>query len=430
MTCHSKETMIYVLKKTKNKYQRGAASLIVVSLLLAVMAIIVMFANRTVIYEQKTSANQYRATLAFEAAEAGIEWTQAMLNNQKYITTACTTSTNSSNPRFRNRYLNIKLNTEVDIKTGITLNSVVAACAFNQSSGSMNCSCPVAGTAPSATAPTTSSGYTPGFAVAFEKNVVTGTVNLVSYGCTSAINSTICNGDGSAIVRVSLGQVSGLTTPPASPLTARGNVSVGNAALGVINPDPNTNGVTINAGGTIDADNARITTIPGTPPKSTLVGNDASIRNQSEANMFSTFFGMSKDAYKGLPTTYILPCTACTHTDLLAAYIAGERQIWVSGPMGITSSSTIGSADEPLVMIVDGAISISGSPQFYGVIYSTAATWDSTGGGNALLRGAVISEGNYTGNGTPDYYYDPEVMRNIRSSATSFVQIPGSWRDF
>lgn len=420
--------MIHVLKKINRKLERGAASLIVVALLLAVTTIIVMFANRTIIYEQKTSANQYRATLAFEAAEAGLAWTQAMLNNQKYITAACAISTNSADLRFRQRYLNIN-----SLNTAVTANNsgaVVAACAYNQSSGNMNCSCPVAGTAPSATAPTTSSGYTPGFAIAFITNAVTGTVDLVSYGCTSVTNSAICNGDGSAIVRASLGQVSGLSTPPAAPLTTRGNVSIGNAALGIENPDPNTNGVTINAGGTIDAASARITTIPGTPPKSTLVGNDASLRNQTEANMFSTFFGMSKEAYKGLPSTYILPCTVCTDTDLLTAYNAGERQIWVLDTMNINANSTIGSATEPLVMIVDGAITIRGTPQIYGVVYSTAATWDATGSGNALLRGAVISEGNYTGNGTPDYYYDPAVMRNIRSSATSFVQIPGSWRDF
>ena len=413
------------------RHQTGAASLIVVALLLSIMTIVVTFANRSSVYDQKTSANQYRSTLAFEAADAGLSWAQAMMNTQTYVNNTCGTSTTAGDGRFKTRYLVIDpLTSKITLPTSYVAGSVVAACAYNQSGGTMNCSCPASGTAPTAAAPTTASGYTPGFAIAFVTNAVTGTVDLVSYGCTSVINSTTCTGDASAIVRSSLGQVSGLATPPASPLTARGNVSIGNAALGVSNPDPNTNGVTINAGGTIDAANARIATIPGTPPKSTLVGNDASLRTISEDGMFATFFGMSKAAYKSLPSTYVLPCTSCSQSDVLAAYAAGQRQIWVPGGLSINANSTIGSTTDPIVMVVDGALAINGGPQISGVIYSTSTTWDSTGGGGALLRGAAISEGNYTGNGTPDYYYDPTVMSAIRASAASFVQIPGSWRDF
>lgn len=425
----TKRQALHLPYKILRRYERGAASIIVVALLLLVMAIVVAFANRSILFEQKTSANQYRAMLAFEAAEAGLAWAQAMLNEQKYIDTSCTIAANppTTNLRFKDRYLNFDTTT-----TEVTPNPAnpvtVASCAYNQTGGAMNCSCPVTGTAPSAVAPTTTSGYTPGFSIAFTKNAVTGTVDITSHGCTSVINNATCTGDASATVRASLGQVSGLATPPASPLTARGNVSIGNAALGVINPDPNTNGVTINAGGDIDAVNARITTVPGTPPKSTLVGNDVSLRDQTEDGLFTTFFGMSKDAYKSL--SYVLPCTACTDTHLITAYNTGERQIWVPGTMTINANSIIGTPSDPFVMVVDGAVNISGNPQISAVIYSTAATWNSTGGGSALFRGAIISEGDYTGNGTPDYYYDPDVMKRIRSSTKSFAQVPGSWRDF
>lgn len=412
--------------------QRGAAALIVVSLLLIVMTIILMFANRTVLFEQKTSANQYRSTLAFEAAEAGLAWAQAMLNTQTYLTTSCaTTTTATNNHRFKDRYLSIdSVTTAIAPKNS---GAAVASCAFNQTGGAMTCSCPnsfTTYTAPTVAAPTTASGYTPGFAIAFVTNSTSGTIDLVSYGCTTVINGTVCDGDAKAIVRTSMGQVSGLSTPPAAPLTARGNVSIGNAALGVINPDPNTNGVTINAGGTIDAANVRITTIPGTPPKSTLVGNDTSLRDKSEDGMFSTFFGMSKENYKALPTTYILPCTSCTETDVQTAYNAGYRQLWINNALNMNSSATIGSETDPLVMVVDNSIQMNGNFQIYGVMYSTATTWNNTGGGSALLRGAAISEGNFTGNGTPDYYYDPNVMRRIRTGSVTFVTVPGSWRDF
>jgi hypothetical protein len=408
--------------------QRGAGSLVVVAILLVVLSVAVIFGNKTILFEQKTSTNQYRSTLAFEAADAGLSWATAMLNKQEYINANCATDTSTS-VRFKNKYIN------VDATTGalspINSGSVVAACAYNLTGGALTCNCPAAGTAPTAAAPTGSTGYTPGFAVALITNSVTGTVDLVSYGCSAVINSTTCSGDAGAKVSITLGQASGLSTPPASPLTARGSVSVGNAALGVINPDPNTNGVTINAGGSIDAPNARISTIPGTPPFSTLVGNDGSLRNLTEDSMFATYFGMSKDAYKSLPATTVLSCSgACTGTDLQNAYNSGARQIWIPGDLNMSANATIGSGTDPFVLVVDGAISISGTVQLYAVIYSTAVTWNDTGGGSALLRGAAISEGSFTGNGTPDYYYDPDVMRRIRNSASSFVAVPGSWKDF
>lgn len=425
-------------------HQRGAASLILVSLLLIVMSIVVTFANRSIIFEQKTSANQYRYTLAFEAAEAGLAWGQSMLNTQTYLTASCDVSSNSADRRFKDRYLKIIPET-TEIQPWVTAGPAgfpaVAACVFYKESDTIDCSCPdnfkadlnpsIIYTVPNAVAPTNAAGYTPGFAIAFETNSATGTVDLVSYGCTVATNSTTCAGDARAIVRTSIGQVSGLSTPPAAPLTARGNVSIGSAALGVHNPDPNTNGVTINAGGNIDANNlSKFSTIPGTPPYTTLVGNDVSLREKSEDSMFTTFFGMSKTAYKALPATHVLTCTSCTETDVQTAYDAGHRQLWINGELNMNANTTIGSETDPFVMVVNESIHMNGNLQIYGVMYSAATTWDNTGGGGALLRGAAISEGNYTGNGTPDYYYDPLVMRRIRTGSLTFATVPGSWRDF
>ncbi|MBS1180057.1 MAG: hypothetical protein H6R06_4469, partial [Proteobacteria bacterium] len=65
--------------------RRGVASLVVVVVLMAVMVVAAVFTNRSLIVEQKTSANQYRYTLALEAAEAGLEWATAMLNKAQKI---------------------------------------------------------------------------------------------------------------------------------------------------------------------------------------------------------------------------------------------------------------------------------------------------------------------------------------------------------
>ena len=413
-------------RRGRMSMQRGLASLIVVIIIFVAMGMAMVYANRNLTMESRISGNQYRATLAMEAAEAGLEWATAMLNKPEKITTSCTTSAVAGDLRFKQKY--IAVNTSNGVMTpgaGV----VHAACVSNQNASGWTCSCPTAGTAPNPGATTPTSGYQPSFAVQFVANAVAGTVQLISYGCTVPITDATCTGDGVATVRTALGGVSGLSTPPASPLTARGRVSIGNAALGVINGDPSSNGITINAGMDIDAPNARVTTVPGTPPQSTLVGNDASLRNTTEEQMFATFFGMSKASYKTLPSVKQITCP-CTETTITNAYAEGVRQFWLEGNLSMNANITIGSDTDPVLVVATGNVEMRGNLRLFGVFYSGAITWDNTGGGGALLQGAAISEGNYTGNGTPDYYYDPRVLTRLRFDQSSYVRVPGSWRDF
>ena len=67
--------------------QRGAASLVVAMILLFGMTMVAFYANRGLLFEQRTSANQYRATSAFEVAEAGLEWATARLNEPQKTST-------------------------------------------------------------------------------------------------------------------------------------------------------------------------------------------------------------------------------------------------------------------------------------------------------------------------------------------------------
>lgn len=414
-------------RATSLRTQHGAAALIAVVLLYAAMAVIAVFTNRNLIFEQKTSANQYRATMAMETAEAGLEWATAMLNKSGRITNSCVDSAVNTDASFKGKYLSYVSASQTWNPTGVS-GTVVAACVTSQSGTDWTCSCPAAGTAPSVVAPSVG-GFKPGFAIAFITNPAARSVDLVSYGCTSAINSIACSGDAAATARVTMANVPALATAPGSPLTARGSVSVGNAALGVQNGDPSTAGVTVNAGMGIDAANLRITSTPGTPPLSTLVGNDSSLRNSSEDQMFQTFFGVPKATWRDSVADAILVCP-CTHTDVVTALGQNKRKLWLQGNLSMNANVTLGSVEDPFVMIVDGNIEMRGDLEVYGVLYGTGVTWDNTGGGSALLVGAAISEGNYTGNGTPDYFYDPRVIANLTSIPGRFVRVPGSWRDF
>ena len=62
------------------RLERGVATVPVVLILLLGLAIMGLYANRGLVFEQRTAANQARATQAFEIAEAGLGWALAMLN--------------------------------------------------------------------------------------------------------------------------------------------------------------------------------------------------------------------------------------------------------------------------------------------------------------------------------------------------------------
>jgi len=85
--------------------QRGAAALVVTSMLFFAMVLTAMFVNRNLLVEQLGAANHDRAAKAFEAAEAGLEWALAQLNNPQRLGADCTLSAATSASAFRAHYL-------------------------------------------------------------------------------------------------------------------------------------------------------------------------------------------------------------------------------------------------------------------------------------------------------------------------------------
>jgi Tfp pilus assembly protein PilX len=90
--------------KTSRTPQQGAAALAVVMILLLAMTILAAFANRSLIFEQRSSANQYRSTIAAETAEAGLEWAQALLNDGRRVDAHCRPAADQPTS-FRERYV-------------------------------------------------------------------------------------------------------------------------------------------------------------------------------------------------------------------------------------------------------------------------------------------------------------------------------------
>src|SRR5512144_72588 len=101
---------VYAIRSSplgNRRSQWGGVTLFVVIVMAIAMLATILFTNRTLVFEQRASANQYRATIALEAAEAGLEWGTAMLNKGVKIDASCANSTVTTDTRFFERYLTI-----------------------------------------------------------------------------------------------------------------------------------------------------------------------------------------------------------------------------------------------------------------------------------------------------------------------------------
>jgi len=417
--------------------QRGAATLISAVVILVLMTLIAFFANRNILFERKTAANQYRSTKAIEAAEAGIEWTIANLNSMRKITAACATSAVNTDVSLRDKYLDPDGDgsyTEDPADPTTKFAAVGPLCSFI--GGAWSCSCPAAGTNPTAAACSAPEGC-PTFLVRFQNMANDATLVRVSAtGCTNSqapcVPGAATPADGTATVNQVMKVLSGLATLPAAALTAKGWVDFGANAISVTNTDPGTNGITINAGGDINGfiNSGTVVSLPGTPPGASLVGDDASLSSMSDDQMFKSFFGMTKAQFQAAPSTTTVPCSGVCNSPLQSAIDAGARAIWVEGDMTLNANATYGSPERPVILVVNGNAEVRGTITIYGVLYCQDGTWDNTGGGDAQIVGAAIAEGNFTATGTPNPTYDPNVLRRLRETTGQYAKVPGGWRDF
>lgn len=413
---------------------RGVATLTVVMVLFFVVSMVAAYTSRNLIFEQRTSANQYRSTQALEAADAGLQWALTLLNSGR-IDTACVATTDPTSTTFRQRYLTIdassgQVSANLSPSDGTPL---TPSCVFNGTN--WTCHCMTDG-GPTVIAPAGTQVY-PAFRVKFESVLGrTGIVRVVVNGCTR--NSETClafpaegqDNEGRATVNALFALKGGLTTQPAAPLTARGNVNLGGAALTAVNSNPTASGITVHAGGVVDPTGLVLVSAPGTPSAQSVFDADTRLAELDADRMFSTTFGMARNTYRDQPGAVQLACgggcSAASVRDAIA--LSPGRVFWLQGDLNIDSGGDIGSATSPVVLVVTGNVTFSAAATVYGVIYNQGSPWNTSGA--ATIRGALMAEGNVGGSSTASLVYDSDVLTRLRVSTGSFVLVPGSWRDF
>jgi hypothetical protein len=436
---------------------RGAAALAVVMVLFFIMSLVAAYASRNLIFEQRTSANNYRSTQAFEAAEAGLEWGLAMLNGGR-IDDVCAPSIDPVRNVFRERYLLAAADGRIEARTwddAGTPAPLRPSCV--RGNAGWSCSCPAAGD-PALVAPG-GVNATPVFVLRFETvGGQPGLVRVFSQGCsgwgTPCIEGAGNRADANAEVNALVGLAPALTQTPVAAITVRGRLEAPDALFS----NGYAEGVAINAGGMVNAPN--VSGPAGTPigaaAAKTVVASDPSLSYQPIAGvlsagemMFLAAFAAPPAAYRLQPAVVRVDCSADCAARLQAAADGHPgRVLWVDGDLVLPADTvmTLGTSAAPVLLVAAGNISVGAGSNLVlnGLVYVRGASLDATGS-NTLINGVFIAEGEAAGAdegrftivGAPRIAFDPaatDVLQRVQARQVldfgSFARLPGSWRDF
>jgi len=246
---------------------------------------------------------------------------------------------------------------------------------------------------------------------------------------------------------------------PDSAITVAGNITVGGAFTVGANPNGGGLGVPLSVwsngdvflggnGATCGLEEFDGGYCSGSPySDSTFEANDiledalVSDGGNFPNDLFEHTFGVSKANYQKLKdqAEVLASCASLpnTGTDVTTGLF------WIEGDCTVNANKTIGSADEPVIIVVeDGDITLNGGATIYGIVFAFETTQGTPGSGGdvdmaggSTVRGAFISDHSITNSsGTFNTRFDAQVLNNISEGTSpelsNVVLIPGSWKDF
>lgn len=147
------------------------------------------------------------------------------------------------------------------------------------------------------------------------------------------------------------------------------------------------------------------------------------------SDVFEYVFGVPTADYQQVKqmATIVSDCSA------LNAASAGFY--WVTG--NCTISSDVGSFAYPVLVVVEGNISMNGAYQVFGMLFAfstnPSASLSVTLNGGPTLYGAIMTNASISlPVGTFKMRYDSNVIGNLKNNLTgrALSKIPGSWADF
>jgi Tfp pilus assembly protein PilX len=362
--------------------QRGATTLVVATMLLVTATLIVLFAASYSLMQQKITANQFRNQQAFTAAEAGLEY--GINYMQQNTATIIASPTGGHLRPFTNAQT-----------TNVT-----------QANGSK-------------------------YSIVFT-NPIASNYTLIT------ITSTGTSDDGTAtrVVSEQIQYGSVLFTPSHNALTTKGSLTLsGNSVI-----TNNTYNSTVTLANTVTmSGNVSTVTSGGTASTPGHIGSDISQNNatlaaMSVATLFSDYFGAQESTIKG-QMAHVYTSSGSTNYSSILNGMSGTT-VWIDQPSGtatITGNTTLGTPSNPVLLIVNGNLAVSGNTNIYGFLFvvgSTSATTDISGTLN--INGGMATGDSLAISGNSNIVYNASLLVGVQNSGstTYYAKVPGSWKDF
>jgi Tfp pilus assembly protein PilX len=416
--------------------QRGAAALFAIVMLCFAMVLVAALAQRNVVVEERRSANELRSRIAFAAADAGLEWAIARVNDPAPIGATCLPSTDAAATSFRSRMLRIDgasgAVTPTTWNDGVASVPLQAACV--RGAAAWTCSCPASGRP--AFPAIDGSELAPAFFVELAASPRPGVVRVAATGCTKTAVASGCapidatGREATAHVEIAWALLPALRSAPAAALTVGGDIDIGAAALGVANADVASGGLAVHAGGRVVASALRIDAPPGASLGDSIAAGDDELRALGSDRLFARHFGMTPRIWAAQPAARRLACSDDCATAIAAAIARGARLLFVDGDAAIAGPVVLGSADDPIALVAGGALTIVGDVALHGVVHAASLDWRDGRAGFAFVHGAVVVTGDVRGNAAADIVRDATALDRLANASGSFVRVNGSWKDF
>lgn len=416
--------------RTRSASPRGAATLVAVMLLGLIVAMVAAYGQRSQVFEQRIAVNQVRAAQAGEAAEAGLHWALARLNGGP-VDAQCRTVSAAGAAGFRERQLVLDGDTGAIVpRQPPGAEPPSPGCVFDGTGWS--CHCPDDG--PAMLREPDGVGPFPAFRVRFVAGPQAGQVRVESVGCTGPDAGCLAP-DGQAGVHAARARVSALlalrpalAARPAAALTVRGDVTpASGTTLTAVATDGS--GPAVHAGGRVDGTAVRAQTRAGTPARHAVASDDPWLAGLTTEGLFVQLFGVAPPAWRGHAAVRELACSpACSARALRDAATAHpDGLLRVQGDVVLDEPLDLGSATQPLVLVVDGRLRFDAPARLHGLVHVAAPQWEP--GGPGEVRGAVVAEGSVTGTASLTIAHDTAVLRRLQHRHGTFALVPGSWRD-
>jgi Tfp pilus assembly protein PilX len=398
-------------------HQHGAASLLITLALLTVITFVSLYTSRTVMMEQKISANEYRSRVAFESAEAGAEAAIAYISNDWDRN-----DDGNPDPVFDTDGDDVgdSQSANITLASGTVTGSVRVTVTDISDNDLVAMQIQSVGTSPDGSA----------------ERTITQVMAVVSPLPNAPDNPLLTRGtiviNGSATVHNEEG---------ASTIWSGSDVDLGsNNSTKTKIADPNDANYPDCLGGSVKC--GVISSSDRYTAGLDIIENDDSLANLTGDEFFENFFGLPPNEYRNSRVTLEVAAAnvASAHdADPPGLQLATNEIVWVDGDVSM-NGGTVGCTTavtgnnvcpanniEPSIVIIDGDASFSGSPHFYGLLYITGEV---TVSGDLYVRGAQVVQGNNaTTTGSLDIWYDSSVLRNIAQNGR-LGGGGGSWRDF